>query len=31
MALLKAQKLELAKRYVEELDGAKNVVLLKQY
>ena len=31
MALLKAQKLELAKRYVEELEGAKNIVLLKQY
>lgn len=31
MALLKAQKIELAQRYVEELNGAKNIVLLKQY
>ncbi len=31
MALLKAQKVELAHRYVQELNEAKNVILLKQY
>lgn len=31
MPLLKAQKKELAQRYLQELQGAKNIVLLKQY
>ncbi len=31
MALLKAQKVELAQHYVQELNKAKNTVILKQY